>query len=72
MDSERIAKACRGLPPRKPRGHPQNELRALMFPYLLAGLSPEEARRKALDRAKALLEGILLLEKEERRYEQTN
>ena len=64
MDQAKIAKACQGLPPRKPRGHPQNELRALMFPYLLAGMSPEEAKKKALDKARALLEGILLLEKE--------
>ena len=65
MDVDKVKKACQGLPPRKPRGHPQNELRALMFPYLLAGLSPEEAKRKAMDKAKALLEGIILLEKEE-------
>jgi len=64
MDVDKIRKACQGLPPRKPRGHPQNELRALMFPYLLAGLSPEEAKQKAMDKVKALLEGILLLEKE--------
>lgn len=64
MDPEKIKKACQGLPPRKPRGHPQNELRALMFPYLLTGMSPEEAKKKAMDKAKALLEGILLLEKE--------
>lgn len=63
-DPEKIRKACRGLPPRKPRGHPQNELRALMFPYLLAGYSPEEAKKKAMDKARALLEGILLLGKE--------
>ena len=64
MDREKVKKACQGLPPRRPRGHPQNELRALMFPYLLAGYSPEEAKKKAMDKAKALLEGILLLEKE--------
>ena len=64
MDIERIKKASQGLPPRKPRGHPQNELRALMFPYLLAGHSPEEAKRKAIDKAKAMLEGIILLEEE--------
>jgi len=64
MDVDKIKRACQGLPPRMPRGHPQNELRALMFPYLLAGYSPEEAKRKALDKTKALLEGMLLLEKE--------
>ena len=64
MDTEKIKKACQGLPPSMPRGHPQNELRALMLPYLLAGYSPEEAKKKALDKAKALLEGIIILEKE--------
>lgn len=64
MDYKELATRLEGLPPRMPRGHPQNELRALMAPYLIAGYSPEEAKRKALDKAKALLEGILLLEQE--------
>jgi len=69
MDPDKLSEALEGLPPRKPRGDPQNQLRALMLPYLLAGFTPEESRKKAMNTAKALLKGILLLEKEGLEYE---
>lgn len=46
LDQERVAK-LRGLPPRLPRGSPENIVRALMAPYLLSGMTVEEAREKA-------------------------
>ena len=42
-----MKEALRCLPPRQPRGSPENLLRATMLPFLLTGMSPEEARKAA-------------------------
>lgn len=46
MEKRRISmkEALMKLPPRQPRGSPENLLRATMLPFLLKGLSAEEAR----------------------------
>jgi hypothetical protein len=69
MDQERLKRAYEGLPARRPRGDPANILRAFMFPYLLAGMSPEEARTKAMIKARALAVGIFIIDQEDRKNE---
>lgn len=58
-----MKEALKCLPPRQPRGSPENLLRAAMLPFLLLGMSPEEARKAA--RAK-LYETFRALFKEEK------
>ncbi len=42
-----MKEALKCLPPRQPRGSPENLLRATMLPFLLLGMPPEEARKAA-------------------------
>lgn len=42
-----MKEALSKLPPRQPRGSPQNLIRAAMLPFLLLDMPPEEARKAA-------------------------
>ncbi len=56
-----MKEALRLLPPRQPRGSPQNLIRATMLPFLILGYSPEEAKAQAIAKLKAMF-GVILKE----------
>lgn len=57
--SDEMVRALRNLPPRQPRGSPGNLIRAFMLPFLLKGMSKEEARQAAVEKAKEMLGEII-------------
>ncbi len=56
---DHMREALSKLPPREPRGSPSNLIRASMLPFLILGKSPEEARKLAIEKLKAMLEEII-------------
>lgn len=56
---ERMSEAIKKLPPRQPRGSPQNLIRATMLPFLILGESPEEARSLAIAKLKEMFREIM-------------
>ena len=44
-----------GLPPRQPRGSPDNMIRALMMPHMMSGMSAEEAKAKVIEWMKEVI-----------------
>lgn len=59
----RMMEALRKLPPRQPRGSPGNLIRATMLPFLLQGMSAEEAKEAARAKLKEMFHVLFEEEK---------